>query len=78
MGCPAIAPDRCGGGFFQKAADFDRMTDLPQSLRNRLADEFSIWSTTMVAVQKEIRRKRGKTAPRAVRRPADRVRLAPR
>ncbi len=34
--------------FQKRAASFDAMTDLPASLRQRLADEFAIWTTEVV------------------------------
>ncbi len=38
--------------FTRRARDFNQMTDLPQSVRNRLADEFRIWTTRIVTHRK--------------------------
>jgi 23S rRNA (adenine2503-C2)-methyltransferase len=38
--------------FKKRVASFDEMTDLPQALRTRLAEEFSIWSAQIAAHQK--------------------------
>jgi len=35
--------------FARRADNFDQMTDLPQAMRNRLAEEFQIWTTQVAA-----------------------------
>lgn len=53
-GLPGYRAGQVRRWVFQKgAAAFDQMTDLPASLRSRLVEEFSIWTTTVAAAQKE-------------------------
>lgn len=54
QGLPAYRAGQVRRWLFQKrAAAFDQMTDLAAPLRSRLAEEFSICTTTVAAAQKE-------------------------
>jgi 23S rRNA (adenine2503-C2)-methyltransferase len=52
QGLPAYRAAQVRGWVLQKRArQFDQMTDLPKALRQRLAEEFQIWTTQVVARQ---------------------------
>ena len=50
QGLPSYRAGQVVGWLFQKrAADFEAMTDLPKSLRTALAEQFTLWTTTVAA-----------------------------